>query len=123
MKTILFKTKKLTDEYISENHPDARLKDSCITEESDYDTDMVNLQWSGETPAYDIIDDDGECVARLAWWEEGDDKYKLLIGPLVVEFDNHYDAREAYNKAVEDNEYEDEPQEVKLFCNDEDISD
>lgn len=124
MKTILFKTKKLADEYISENHPDARLKDSCITEESDYDTDMVNLQWSGETPAYDVIDDNDGLVARIAWWEEGTDEYELYINNVCKgEFDNHYDAREAYNKAVEDNEYEDEPQEVKLFCNDEDISD
>ena len=127
MKTILFKTKKLADEYISENHPDARLKDSCITEESDYDTDMVNLQWSGETSAYDVIDDNDGLVARIAWWEEGTDKYELFVGSkLMAEFDNHYDAREAYDKAVEAEEYKYEDEEeifdVKLLCNGEDIS-
>lgn len=128
MKTILFKTKKLAEAYISENYPGAQLKDSYITEESDYDTDMANFCWSGETPAYDVIDDDGECVARVAWWEEGTDEYKLYVGEeLTGTFDNLYDAREAFDKAVEAEEYKDEDEEevfeVRLFCNGDDISD
>lgn len=123
METILFKTRKLAMEYIRENYPDALLKDSYITEESDYDTDMVNLCWSGETPAYEVIDDDDELVARIAWWEEGTDEYELYINNVCRgTFDNNYDAREAYNKAVEDNKYEDEPKEIMLYCNDEDIT-
>lgn len=123
METILFKTKKLAMEYIRENYPDTMLKDSSISDESDYDTEMVNLCWSGETPAYDVIDDNGEDVARIAWWDEGEGEYKLYVGKeLTGTFDNNYDAREAYNKAVEDNKYEDEPKEIMLYCNDEDIT-
>lgn len=127
METKLFKTKKLAMEYIRENYPDTMLKDSSITEESDYDTDMVNLCWSGDTPAYDVIDDNGEDVARIAWWEEGTDEYKLYVGKeLTGTFDNNYDAREAFDKAVEAEEYKDEEEEevfdVRLFCNGEDIS-
>lgn len=63
----------------------------------------------------------------MAWWEEGDDKYELFVGDrLTGTFNNNYDAREAYDKAVEEEEYKDEEEEeifdVKLFCNGEDIS-
>ncbi len=123
METRIFKTRKLAEEYIRENYPNALLKDSSISDESDYDTEMVNLCWSGETPAYDVIDDNGEDVARIAWWEEGEDEYKLYVGKeLAGTFDNNYDAREAFDKAVEAEEYKDEQKDVKLFCNDEDIS-
>lgn len=126
MKTRLFKTKKLAEAYIRENYTNAILKNSYITEESEYDTDMVNLQWSGETPAYDVIDDNDGLVARIAWWEEGADEYELYINNVCKgTFDNHYDAREAYDKAMEAEEYKDEDEEVfevKLLCNGEDIS-
>ena len=49
------------------------------------------------------------------------------VGDKLKEtFDNNYDAREAYDKAVETEEYKDEDEEevfeVKLLCNGEDIS-
>lgn len=89
---------------------------------------MVNLQWQGETPAWIIEDTNLNTLDIAAWWEEGDDKYELLVGDkLAEEFDNIYDAREAYGKAVETEEYKDEDEEevfeVKLLCNGEDISD
>lgn len=123
----LFKTKKLAEEYVRENYPDLRKVNSCFTERTDYDTDMVNLCWSGETPAWDIEDNQCNTVARVGWWEEGDDKYELYVGAkLTGVFDNIYDAREAFDKAVEVEEYKDEDEEeifeVKLLCNGEDIS-
>ena len=127
MEAKLFKTKKLAEEYVRENYPDLRKVNSYFTERTDYDTDMVNLCWSGETPAWDIEDNQCNTVARVGWWEEGDDEYELRIGGKpAAKFDNLYDAREAYDKAVETEEYKDEDEEevfeVKLFCNGEDIS-
>lgn len=127
METRLFKTKKLAEEYIRENYPNTILHDSYITEDSDYDErDMPNLQWSGETSAYEVIGEHGDTLAKIAWWEEGGNDYKLYVGSkLAGTFDNNYDAREAYEKAVEAENAKDEEEEVfevKLFCNGEDIS-
>ena len=130
METRLFKTKKIAEKYIRENYPDPEyaLSNSYITEDSDYDArDMPNLQWSGESPAWIVENKDGETVAVIAWWEEGDDEYKLYVGEkLVGTFDNSYDAREAYDKAVDEEESKDEEEEevfgVKLSCNGEDIT-
>lgn len=133
MKAKLFKTKKLAEAYICENYSEMAAgtytrRNSYITEDSDYETDMVNLQWSGETPAWIIEDSALNTVDVIAWWEEGDDKYELFVGgKLYGGFDNIYDAREAYDKAVDTEEYKDEDEEevfeVRLFCNGEDISD
>ena len=130
METRLFKTKKIAEKYIRENYPDPEyaLSNSYTTEDSDYDArDMPNLQWSGESPAWIVENKDGETVAVIAWWEEGDDEYKLYVGEkLVGTFDNSYDAREAYDKAVDEEESKDEEEEevfgVKLSCNGEDIT-
>ena len=115
MATKLFKTKKLAEEYISENYPPQvgtgayTRRNSYITEESNYETDMVNLQWQGEAPAWIIEDTDLNTVDIVAWWEDGDDKYELFVSDkLSGEFDNLYDAREAYGIAVEAEQYKDE---------------
>lgn len=133
MKAKLFKTKKLAEKYVSENYPEVGTgtytrRNSYITEESDYETDMVNLQWQGETPAWIIEDTELNTVDIAAWWEDGDDKYELFVGDkLAGEFDSIYDARKAYGNAVETEEYKDGEEEeifeVKLLCNGEDISD
>lgn len=124
MVTKLFKTKKLAEEYISENYPESRTQSFALYDTDNWDdVDMPNLQWSGETPGLRILDDDLNDIDRVAWMWEGDDAYELHVGndaPIV--FDNNYDAREAYDKAVEDEKYEDEPRVVKLFCNGEDIT-
>lgn len=128
METKLFKTRKLAEKYIRENFNDPLLKSTSITDRTDCDVvDMPNLCWSGETPAYEVIDNNGETAAFAAWWEEGDDEYKLYVGKeLAGTFDNNYDAREAYDKAMETEDDKDEDEEeifeVRLFCNDEDIS-
>ena len=124
MKTILFKTRKEAEAYIRDNYTDYTLRSTYITEESDYDTDIRNLCWQGEATAWDVIDANGANVFRAAWWEEGDDVYKLLIDDKVANiYDNIIDAREAYEQAAEAEKYADEPRPVTLLCNDEDITD
>ena len=84
---------------------------------------MPNLQWSGETPGLSVLDKDSNEIDRVAWWEEGDDKYELFVGDdNPITFDNSSDAREAYADAIEDEKYEDEPRVVRLLCNGEDIT-
>lgn len=124
MVTKLFKTKILAEEYISENYPGSHTEPRGLSDTSDWeDIDMPNLQWSGETLGLSILDKDSNEIDRVAWWEEGDDKYELFVGDdNPITFDNSYDAREAYVDAIEDEKYEDEPREVRLFCNGEDIS-
>lgn len=133
MATRLFKTKKLAEEYINENYPEVKegeytLRSTSVDDRSDIDErDMPNLCWSGKTPAWEVEDEDFNIVETVAWWEEGCDKYELFVGDKLKEtFDNNYDAREAYDKAVETEEYKDEDEEevfeVKLLCNGEDIS-
>jgi hypothetical protein len=128
METILFKTRRQAEAYAKDNYPGRTLRDTSIGEDTDYTTDMVNLQWSGETPAWMVEDDDCNTLAVLAWWDEGDDLYELYVGDrLAGTYDDGYDAREAYRKALEAEEDKDEDVEtffeVKLFCNGEDISD
>lgn len=135
MKVRLFKTKKLALEYIKENyHPQVSkggytLRSTTIDEDSDIDErDMPNLQFSGECDALAVEDGNLDTVDIAAWWEDGDSKYELFVGEkLIGEFDNSYDARLAYNDAVETEEYKDEDEEeifeVKLVCDGEVISD
>lgn len=128
METKLFKTKKLAEEYIRENYSNATTKPQALSDRDCWDdVDMPDLQWSGETPGLAIFDDKFDEIDRVAWWEEGDDSYELYVGEkLTGSFDNLYDARQAYNKAVETEENKDEEEEtvygVKLLRNGEDIS-
>lgn len=103
MKTILFKTKKLAEEHIRENYPEStyRRRAAYITENDRYDTDILGLCWSGETPAWMIEDENLDTVATIGWWEEGDDVYELFVGDkLVATFDNMPDALEAKDEAI-----------------------
>ncbi len=130
MEKRLFKTRRAAKEHIRDNYPEPEytVRESYITEESDYDErDMPNLQWSGETSAWTVENANGDTVAVIAWWEEDGNEYKLYVGDnLAGVFDNGYDAREAFTKALESEEYKDEDEEevfeVKLFCNGEDIT-
>lgn len=104
------------------------LRSTTIDEDSDIDErDMPNLQFSGECDALAVEDENLDTVDIAAWWEDGDSKYELFVGEkLTGEFDNSYDARLAYNDAVETEEYKDEDEEevfaVRLFCDGDDIS-
>lgn len=128
MATKLFKTKKLAEKYIHENHPNCSTHHTAIDERSNWDAvDIPDLQWQGETPALDVKDENFNTIATVAWWEEGDDEYELFVGDKLSQtFDNIFDAREAFNKASETEEDKDEEEEeifeVKLFCNGEDIT-
>lgn len=88
---------------------------------------MPNLNWSGETPALAVLDEDFNEIDRVAWMEEGDAKYELYVGDSVAgTFDNNYDASEAFEAAVENEEqkYDDDEEvyDVKLFRDGEDVT-
>lgn len=130
MTTKLFKTKKLAEAYIRENYPNCHTHGTSIDERCDYEAvDMPDLQWAGKMPALDVWDENNnyKTVATVAWWESGDEKYELYVGEeLVGTYDNNYDARHAYDEAVE-REEDKEPEEeevlnVHLLCDGEDIS-
>lgn len=94
MVTKLFKTKKLAEKYIHENHPNCSTHHTAIDERSNWDAvDIPDLQWQGETPALDVKDENFNTIATVAWWEEGDDEYELFVGDkLSKTFDNIFDA-------------------------------
>lgn len=128
MTTKIFKTRTLANNYISENYPTATTKSFVLCDESDWeDMDMPNLNWSGETPALAVLDEDFNEIDRVAWMEEGDAKYELYVGDSVAgTFDNNYDASEAFEAAVENEEqkYDDDEEvyDVKLFRDGEDVT-
>lgn len=118
----IFKTRVIAENYIAENYKGNDTVWSSISDSADWDAiDMPNLCWSGEIGAVSILDAEGEIIEKVAWWEEGTDTYELYVGgELKATFDNNYDAREAMSAAIEEQEDEDEPKEVKLFINGED---
>lgn len=134
MVTKLFKTRKRAEDYISESYPEVgrghyTLESTSISDRSEWEDvdDIPNLLWSGETEALSILDENFKVIDRVAWFESGDDSYELFIGGEPSgQFDNHFDAREAFREAVEVEEEKDEDEEevleVRLFCNGEDIS-
>lgn len=128
MKALIFKTKKLAKEYISENYPNSFLRNSSIGDRDNYDFVDMSVCWSGEVPAWDVVDDNYDTVATIGWWEEGDDVYELFVGEkLVATFDNMPDALEAKEEAIRIEEEKDEDEEivfeVTLLCNGEQVGD
>ncbi len=128
MEAKLFKTRKLAEKYIRENYPDNDTEKSAISSDSQWEAiDMPGYSWQGETPALSVIDNDGNEIERVGWNEEGTDNYELYVGGRKVsDFDNIFDAREAYERAKKLENEKDEDEEtifdVKLFCTGEDIS-
>lgn len=123
----LFKTRKLAEDYIRENYPENLTEKSVVTNNGNNidEIDMPDLLWSGEASAISVLDDDGQIVELVAYFEEGDCRYELFIGgERMGTYDNLYDAREAKKWAVEDEEWKDEgaARPVTLFCNGEDIT-
>lgn len=128
MKALIFKTQKLAKEYISENYPNAFLRNSSIGDRDNYDFVDMSVCWSGEVPAWDVEDENYNTVATIGWWEEGDGVYELFVGDkLVATFDNMPDALEAKDEAIRIEEEKDEDEEivfaVTLLCNGEQIGD
>ena len=102
MKTILFKTHKLAQQYINENYAGNDLESTVVDFWNvDEVVDMNNLCASGEVDGYNILDDDFNTVERVCWWEYGDETYVVKRGDVVEAFDNQYDACERYNEIVD----------------------
>ena len=87
MKAILFATKKEAEAYIRANYSGMDTELSSLSDRSDYEGyDMVmnNFQWLGETECVNILDEEGDTIARVAWWESGDDTYEIWYGEACV---------------------------------------
>lgn len=125
MKAILFATKKEAQDYIRDNYPGMDTKLSSLSDRSDYegyDRVMDNFSWSGETECVDILDEECNTIARVAWWESGDDTYEVWRGEECVAKVNDYPhAIDIYDDYVsrekEKDEDEEDPCKVLLICN------
>ena len=98
MKAILFATKKEAQAYIRDNYPGMDTEQSSLFDRSDYegyDPVMKNLQWLGDTECIDILDEEGNAIARVAWWEDGDDSYEVWYGEECVARVNDHPHAEA----------------------------
>ena len=87
MKAILFATKKEAEAYIRDNYAGMTTEQSSLYEGCDWegsDQVMNNFQWLGETECVNILDEEGDTIARVAWWESGDDTYEIWYGEECV---------------------------------------
>ena len=125
MKAILFATKKEAQDYICANYPGMDTELSSLSDRSDYegyDPVMKNLQWLGDTECIDILDEEGNAIARVAWWESGDDSYEVWYGEeCVARVNDHPHAKAIFEDYVSREEEKDEDEEdlcqVCLICN------
>ena len=125
MKAILFATKKEAQDYICANYPGMDTEQSSLFDRSDYegyDPVMKNLQWLGDTECIDILDEEGNTIARVAWWESGDDTYEIWYGEECVARVNDQPHAEAiFDDYVDREKEKDEDDEdlckVLLKCN------
>ena len=125
MKAILFATKKEADIYIRTNFSGMNTEKSSLYDESDWegsDRVMENYSWSGETECENILDEEGNTIARVAWWEDGDDSYEVWYGEkCVARVNDQPHAIDIYDDYVSREEEKDEDEEdlckVLLKCN------
>lgn len=125
MKAILFATKKEAQDYIRDNYAGMTTEQSSLYDGSDYegyDPVMKNLQWLGETECIDILDEEGNTIARVAWWEDGDDTYEVWYGEdCVAKVNDHPHAKAIFDDYVSREEGKDEDATdiniVELVCN------
>ena len=125
MKAILFATKTEAQDYICANYPGMDTELSSLSDRSDYegyDPVMKNLQWLGDTECIDILNEEGDTIARVAWWESGDDTYEVWCGKECVARVNDQPHAEAiFDDYVDREKEKDEDDEdlckVLLKCN------
>lgn len=98
MKAILFATKKEAEAYIRDNFSGMNTEKSSLYDESDWegsDRVMENFSWSGETECVNILDEECNTIARVAWWEDGDNTYEVWYGEECVARVNDHPHAEA----------------------------
>ena len=129
MQAILFATKKEADIYIRANYSGMNTEQSSLSDRSDWegsDRVMDNFSWSGETECVNILDEEGNTIARVAWWEDGDNTYEVWYGEecvarvndhphAVAIFDDYVDREVNYEKFKD--EEEGDLYAVCLICN------
>ena len=129
MKAILFATKKEANIYIRANYSGMNTEQSSLSDRSDWegsDRVMDNFSWSGETECVNILDEEGNTIARVAWWEDGDNTYEVWYGEecvarvndhphAVAIFDDYVDREVNYEKFKD--EEEGDLYAVCLICN------
>lgn len=117
MKFKLFLTDRDAMEYINSNYPGAIIKD-CSADYAgceDYGDDVQNYQWDGETPAMYVLDSDYNEVDKVAYLEDSEPgAYRVIVGDDTTRFDCQYRAQMAFDEAVENEHYEEDPRTVKL---------
>lgn len=130
MKAILFATKKQAEDFISAIYSGMDTEKSSLSDRSEWegsDRVMENFSWSGETECENILDEEGNTIARVAWWESGDDTYEVWYGeecvarvndhPHAIAIFEDYVSREEFKEQFIDTEYEEDLCEVCLICN------
>lgn len=125
MKAILFATKKEAEAYIRANYSGMDTEQSSLSDRSDYEGyDMVmnNFQWMGETECVNILNEEGDTIARVAWWESGDDSYEVWYGEeCVARVNDQPHAMAIYDDYVDREKEKDEDDEdlckILLKCN------
>ena len=125
MKALLFATKKEAEDYIRDNYSGMDTELSSLSDGGDYegyDPVMNNLQWLGDTECIDILDEEGDTIARVAWWEDGDDSYEVWCDEeCVARVNDQPHAIAIYDDYVDREKEKDEDEEdlckVLLKCN------
>ena len=112
MKAILFATKKKAEAYIRTNYSGLDTELSSLSDRSDYegcDPVMNNFQWMGETECVNILNEEGNTIARVAWWESGDDSYEVWYGEeCVARVNDHPHAKAIFDDYVDREKDKDE---------------
>ncbi len=105
MKAILFATKKQADIYIRANFSGMNTEQSSLSDRSEWegsDKVMENFSWSGDTECENILDEEGNTIARVAWWESGDDIYEVWYGEdCVARVNDHPHAKAIFEDYVD----------------------
>ena len=98
----LFSTRKKAEAYIREEYPEATTKSTTLTDEDCPDMeDYPNFSYSGETAAFEVLDNDCNVIAVIGWWEDGTEDYTLYRADgSVSHFDFLYAAQEEAEKEV-----------------------